>query len=263
MPKIKKVAVVELQAFEVSNKKRGPCFVNGRNFYSLSYRHSGKVTIKTDTAELISCADHITFMPMGTSYINETVEDTKMSVAHFRLSENLDFGNPAVIKAEGSEIRSLFEKLTQSSDADDSVDFKRMAIFYEILADLETLLYRDSKAHVSARIEDARNYIIQNYSDPYLSISSVAEHAGISASYLRREFSHSYGECPAAFLKRLRINNAKNMLGSEYLSISEIAEKNGFSSASYFIQVFHHTVGISPNQYRRKYLLHSTDSDPS
>jgi transcriptional regulator GlxA family with amidase domain len=51
----------------------------------------------------------------------------------------------------------------------------------------------------------------------------------------------------------LRVANAKNLLQSENLSVTQIAEQSGFSSASYFIQVFAKAVGESPEKYRRRF----------
>ena len=76
---------------------------------------------------------------------------------------------------------------------------------------------------------------------------------GVSTSYLRREFSRAFGVSPIAFLRDVRVANAKNMLESGVLSVGEIAEQCGFASPAYFIQVFHKAVGAPPDRYRRSY----------
>ena len=103
---------------------------------------------------------------------------------------------------------------------------------------------------IPQKIYLAREQMLEKFSDPLFSIDTLAESLGVSTSYLRREFSRAYGKSPIAFLKDLRIKNAKLLLHSGYMSIAEIAEQSGFSSASYFIQVFHKTVGCSPARYR-------------
>ena len=54
------------------------------------------------------------------------------------------------------------------------------------------------------------------------------------------------------YYELVRIENAKRMLESGYFSVSSIAEASGFSSSSYFIQVFGKQVGISPEAYRKR-----------
>ena len=87
--------------------------------------------------------------------------------------------------------------------------------------------------------------------NPELSVSSIADTLGVSTAYLRREFAAAYGKSPISFLKEVRISNAQNLLRSEYLTVSEIAEHCGFRSASYFIQDFRRATGKSPGEYRR------------
>ena len=64
-------------------------------------------------------------------------------------------------------------------------------------------------------------------------------------------FSAAVGKTPYEYLTRLRLEEAKRLILMGELSMSEIAEQCGFSSTSYFIQVFHKTAGVSPDKYRR------------
>jgi two-component system response regulator YesN len=136
-----------------------------------------------------------------------------------------------------------------------------MASFYELLLKLEALeeSYRDG--HIPKKIELAMEHMQKHFSDPLLSVSSIAETLDISTAYLRREFSRVYRKSPIAFLKDLRIETAKNLLQFEYLSVSEIAQQTGFSSSSYFVQTFHNTVGISPLRYRQSVLTEDLTVD--
>ncbi len=248
----KRAAVTELRAFLASTKKTDKKLIEKRDFYSLSYRYSGKVLIETDKESMCSEEGSITFVPKGVSYATEIVEDMRMAVVHFRLYEDIDFRNAAVIKTNDVGIRMLFEKLVSISRADSPIDFSSMSVFYELLSRLDEISRSKEAKQCPEKIVRARNRIERRYFDSSLSIESLADELKISTSYLRREFSRAYGLSPIAFLSSVRISHAKNMLESGYLSISEIAEQSGFSSASYFIQVFHKTVGVSPDKYRRR-----------
>ena len=48
-----------------------------------------------------------------------------------------------------------------------------------------------------------------------------------------------------------RIDESKYLLAETDLSLSQIAQLLGFSSLSYFSQVFHRTQDISPKEYRQ------------
>ena len=248
-----KAAVVELLAFYTESKKARRVTVEGRNFHSLSYRYYGKVSLKTEEKELISSANSITFMPANTSYETEIIEDTKMAVVHFKLNEKVQFDGPATLDVQNGEIARSFEKLLKSFRVDTPIDFVCMANFYELLAVLEALAPLEAKERIPRKIALARENMIRCFTDPCFSISSLADGLGVSTAYLRREFSKAYSKSPNSFLRDLRIGNAKNLLQSEYLSIAQIAKQSGFSSESYFIQVFHKAVGKSPNRYREQF----------
>ena len=57
------------------------------------------------------------------------------------------------------------------------------------------------------------------------------------------------------YLLDYRIEMAKIMLVSTLDSITVIAEKTGFNSYSYFIELFKNRVGISPLKYRKSNAL--------
>lgn len=250
-----RAAVTELQALYVPTEKMKRTAVEGRDFYSLSYRYCGKVLIRTEDGELISEAGSVTFMPKGCSYETEITEDGRMALIHFKLSRNIDFRNPAVLNVSDKGVQILFEKTVESFQVDRPLDFSCMASFYELLARLESLAIPEGGERVPRRVARAREDMLASFSDPLFSVSMLAERLGVSTSYLRREFSRAYGKNPVTFLRDLRIANAKNLLQSEYLSIAQIAEQSGFSGASYFIQVFHRTVGESPNKYRQRFFV--------
>ena len=249
---LNKAAVIDLLAFDTTSGQTRRMSVEGRNFYSLSYRYYGTVLFRTQEGELISKANSITFMPENTSYETEIIEDTKMAVVHFKLDRDIHVCAPATLDVPSKEIPLLFEKLIQGVRVDTPIDFRCMSIFYELLAKLETLTPPNQESHIPHKIALARERMTENFSNPCLSVASIADDLGVSTSYLRREFSKAYGKTPSLFLRDLRITNAKNLLQSEYLSIAQIAEQSGFSSESYFIQVFHSVVGKSPGRYRQQ-----------
>lgn len=251
MKSTKRAAVTELSAFYASARKSDRVTVNARDFYSLSYRYSGKVLVEADGERMVSEEGSVTFIPKGLSYTTEILEDMRMAAVHFKLDHDVDFRNAKVIWVDSAGIPLLFEKLVYSSHPDEPVDFRSMATFYELLSRLTELKDKDGIRGVPEKIRLARKNMERRYADASLSVTSLAEQLGISTSYLRREFSLAFGVSPIAFLRDVRVANAKNMLEAGVLSVGEIAEQCGFASTSYFIQVFHKAMGVSPDRYRR------------
>ncbi len=56
-----------------------------------------------------------------------------------------------------------------------------------------------------------------------------------------------------AYITELRIKKARELLGSNDLSIDEIASSLGFNDYFYFLKTFKRIVGMMPKQYRQSF----------
>ena len=245
-----RIAISDICVIEVLSKKHRVKHVAGRDFYALSYRLEGKVTLESNGDRVLSVPDSITFTPKGMSYRTAVREDTRMIVVHFRLVKDIDFRVPAVINTHGNDLRARFERLAAAYRIGGGNDFECMSLFYALLADLERLANPITKGSRCAL--EARERIDALFANADLSILEIAESAGVSDSYLRRSFKEAYGESPLEYLTRVRIQSAKALLESEYFTVAEIAQRCGFHSLSYFIQSFHAQTGETPGAYRRR-----------
>ncbi|HUT23547.1 MAG TPA: helix-turn-helix transcriptional regulator, partial [Sumerlaeia bacterium] len=83
-----------------------------------------------------------------------------------------------------------------------------------------------------------------------LSTQIVAMALGFEPSYFAKTFKTHVRESMTKRLRRVRLERAKRLLENPYLSILEIADRAGFSDASYFARVFHREFAVTPTQYR-------------
>ena len=95
-------------------------------------------------------------------------------------------------------------------------------------------------------------YILQNLTDPQLSVKAAAEFAGMSETHLRRIFKATVNTSPVRYITFLRLEKAKNMLVNSNYSIEEIAVSVGIPDPYYFSRLFKREIGASPSQYRTK-----------
>ena len=105
---------------------------------------------------------------------------------------------------------------------------------------------------LSPEIFQAIGYIRNHTGDP-LSVEEVAGHVHCSASHLMRRFKEETGETVGAFITRARMEDACEMLAYGDWSLAEISALLGFSSQSYFQNVFRRQYGMTPMQYRREH----------
>lgn len=52
--------------------------------------------------------------------------------------------------------------------------------------------------------------------------------------------------------KKIKLNQAKNLLKNSNFSISDIIAKVGYSNLSYFYKQFKEDTGVTPDEYRKK-----------
>lgn len=87
-------------------------------------------------------------------------------------------------------------------------------------------------------------------------LEDLARRAGCSEGHFSRIFRRRTGHSVVAFLTELRIKQAAHLLDETGLTVSEIAERVGFTSLFYFSRVFRRLVGTAPSVYRHQ-IAHS------
>ena len=95
-----------------------------------------------------------------------------------------------------------------------------------------------------------RRYIDLHFKEP-LTLDLLSEEAHINKYYLSHAFKREYGVSPINYLISRRIDESKYLLAETDLSMTQISQLLGFSSLSYFSQVFRKTQGVSPLEFRQ------------
>ena len=110
----------------------------------------------------------------------------------------------------------------------------------------------ESSFQLSKECAIAKRYIDTNYAQD-ITLDSLAEITHINKFYLAHSFTECIGQSPISYLTERRLAACKELLSSSNLSVTQIATSAGFSSQSYFSQIFNKKVGMSPRQYRKLY----------
>ncbi len=85
-----------------------------------------------------------------------------------------------------------------------------------------------------------------------LSLSSLANHLSVNASYLSSQFKKELGVSLTDYVNNSRISRAKQLLLETDLPIKSIAEQCGVADVYYFGRLFKKITGTSPTAYRKK-----------
>jgi AraC-like DNA-binding protein len=95
--------------------------------------------------------------------------------------------------------------------------------------------------------------LIENDFARHLSETVLAAEVNLSTWRLCHLFKGETGMAPWQYLRAVRMDMAKNLLETTFLSIKEIRVKIGLHDQSHFIRAFERAYNISPTHYRVRY----------
>lgn len=250
----KKITVTSISVLEFDFWKKKASFVNGRTFHSLSYRVGGKVNFDANGKNFVSTEGTLTYIPKGCSYTTEYVEPGCTYCVDFTIAEEYDDLLPELMTPSNPmDFLNLYTELVARFKPGRENDLHCMSLFYEILSRARGEYKKNHSCFSNSRAKKIKDRIDRDFSDQTISVALLAKEAKISEVYLRREFSSTFGVSPMAYIKKVRIENAKAQLRTGLFSVTEVALKCGFDSISYFSYEFHRAVGVTPKEYAAKF----------
>lgn len=124
--------------------------------------------------------------------------------------------------------------------------FQKMARSFNIHGKPSSVLY----------VSEAKRYIAEHY-DEALSVQKIAEHIGISRSYLEILFSKYGNRTITTHINTVRADKAAYLLSSTDMKILDVAIAVGYNNRQHFTRIFQDRYSLSPLQYRK---LHTSGS---
>ena len=125
---------------------------------------------------------------------------------------------------------------------------QRLRHYYSNTIDIDTAKIT-SNALDEEFMSKAIQIVEENIDDENFTADDLAEKLCMSRSSLYLKMNSISGEPPANFIRRIRFNKACKLLLEGRYSISEISNKVGFSSPSYFSTSFKKHMGCLPSDY--------------
>ncbi|MFC6635341.1 GlxA family transcriptional regulator [Microbulbifer taiwanensis] len=102
-------------------------------------------------------------------------------------------------------------------------------------------------------IADVQVWLSSHYSEPGI-IQAMADKSGLKERSFKRRFRKATGMSPIEYVHTLRVEEAKHMLESDSQRIEMIALELGYEDASFFRRLFRRRVGMTPSEYRKRFM---------
>jgi transcriptional regulator GlxA family with amidase domain len=102
-----------------------------------------------------------------------------------------------------------------------------------------------------SRLSELTTWVISHLNED-LTVDILAARACLCRRHFSRRFKEEFGTTPAAFVERLRLNEACHRLAIRDNSVEDIAASLGFKSAATFRRAFRRQLGLMPMDYRHR-----------
>jgi transcriptional regulator GlxA family with amidase domain len=112
----------------------------------------------------------------------------------------------------------------------------------------ETLQFQTKSV---SRLSELTTWVISHLNEN-LSVEILAARACLCPRHFTRRFKEEFGTSPAAFVERLRIEEACHRLSIRDNSVEDIGVSVGFKCGATFRRAFQRRLGVNPNDYRRR-----------
>ena len=113
----------------------------------------------------------------------------------------------------------------------------------------ETSLLEPAIAHPDETIVQIQNWMQSNY-EKNVSFNDLAQQFKMSLRTLNRRFKKATDITPSAYLQKIRMAIAKDLLQTSNLTINEIVYRVGYHDSAHFTSLFKKHIGITPSDYR-------------
>lgn len=230
----------------MQNEKGG--YVN-RPRWAIIIKYQGETKYICKQKSYVSNINNMIILPKGSTYEWFCVEEGDFCVVefdcdisceeimHFPIKNGMDFVSELKEIEFNNTLRNPFYKVETLRDT-----------YSIILKLIQSASHKYSPGYKYQKISPAVQYIAKNFSKN-ITNDELAELCGISTVYFRKLFCELYGVSPIAYIRNIRIRKAKEMLKSDYGSITDIASSLGYLNIYDFSRAFKKHSGVSPTKY--------------
>lgn len=233
---------------------RQQAFFSGRNYNIL--QTAGNVAVISAASALQSWYDEVEqddiYLHLEPEFIRLVAAGADLNPDQTEIITSLETRSPVI----ESMARMAFDELQRSKEATGSnlyADSLANLLAVQLLCEYSSHKMPAEKQYVNgltnkklARVLD----LIESDLSEDLSLSILANAAGLSEYHFLRMFKQSTGVTPHQYVISQRIERAKELLQRTDMTITEIAYLLGFSTPAHFTHHFRRKTGATPSELR-------------
>ena len=220
-----------------------------RERWSFIFKYEGETIYNSQGKTLISNFENMVILPKGSTYQWTCIKPGRFFSVEFDcdLTHDSIFSFPIKNNEKMLQLLREMEYILTLKKSTCQLELLKGA--YSILI---TLLHSKQRIYVPSqkqeKIAPALEYLAKHYTQK-ITNDELARVTGLSTVYFRKLFTQIYGISPIAYLHKLRIKKATEMLQSDFETIADIAFSLGYTDIYDFSRSFKKHTGLSPSKY--------------
>ena len=233
----------------IFNEQSKKAHRNYRSCWAVLLKYEGETVYTCNGKEYISNANHPIILPKGSSYDWICTKSGHYTIIEFDC--NLEYNDIFRFTLKDSEKFLRLLKETEYICNVKAAMYKMQSIkntyslILSLLRDFQDKYLPEEKQR---KIIPALDFMASNISDRF-SNEQLAKICGMSTVYFRKIFTQVMGISPVAYACEMRIKKAREMLKSDYVSITDIALSLGYNNIYDFSRDFKKHTGVPPTKY--------------
>jgi len=222
---------------------------NDRPRWAVVIKYEGETVYTSNGKQFLSDVSHMVILPKGCSYEWQCTKTGHFCIIEFE-SEATHAEPISFLVKNGEKILKMFKDLEYKRNLKKPMtDAESIRDTYSIILALtQTAAEQYMPTKKQQKIAPAIEYISQHY-HKNITNDTLAAITGLSTVYFRKLFTSIMGISPIAYVHRFRIEKAKEMLKSDYGTLSDMAQSLGYLSLYDFSRDFKKHTGVSPSKY--------------
>ena len=114
-------------------------------------------------------------------------------------------------------------------------------------------MFKGQKNHGDEAVRNAQELIEQKVEDK-ISVDELADHVAVGRRSFERRFRKATNNAVLEYIQRVKMEAAKRKFETEYKNIHEVMYEVGYSDNKAFRNVFKKVTGLTPVEYKNRYI---------
>ena len=222
-----------------------------RPYWAIILKYEGETVYVNKGKRYVSNLENMIILPKGSCYDWQCVKEGRYFAVEFDCDLTSDeiFSFPL---SNSEKVLQIFNEINQANT------MKKPTYMIEIMKKSYSLLLlllqqkqpKYTPSYKQNKIAPSIEFILNNY-DKKITNEMLAQISSLSVVYFRKLFTETLGVSPIAYVNILRIKKAKEILSSDYDSLSDVAYSLGFANLYDFSRTFKKHTNLSPSAYSK------------